>query len=165
MCNLFVTTGNAAQVHTIGVCIQKLPFHGDKVFPAVIGADIKCDFGAVAPIVVVTGFVASLASGTPTTLKRSGSDYSATIFARLMSASSITMWKNVNGVYTADPRRVPEAFPITSLKFDEAIEDFFEALEDGPAMGDDVAEINRYLGYAFANSERNERAWPKCSLK
>lgn len=32
------------------------------------------------------------------------------------------MWKNVNGVYTADPRRVPEAFPITSLKYDEAIE-------------------------------------------
>ena len=34
----------------------------------------------------------------------------------------ITMWKNVNGVYTADPRRVPEAFPIESLKYDEAIE-------------------------------------------
>lgn len=32
------------------------------------------------------------------------------------------MWKNVDGVYTADPRRVPEAFPIESLKYDEAIE-------------------------------------------
>ena len=60
--------------------------------------------------------------GTPTTLKRSGSDYSATIFAKLMGASRITMWKNVDGVYTADPRRVPEAFPIESLKYDEAIE-------------------------------------------
>ena len=39
-----------------------------------------------------------------------------------MGASRITMWKNVNGVYTADPRRVPEAFPIASLKYDEAIE-------------------------------------------
>ena len=39
-----------------------------------------------------------------------------------MSASRITMWKNVNGVYTADPRRVPEAFPIERLKYDEAIE-------------------------------------------
>jgi aspartokinase/homoserine dehydrogenase 1 len=75
-----------------------------------------------APIVVVTGFVASTLEGTPTTLKRSGSDYSATIFARLMHAKKITMWKNVNGVYTADPRRVPEAFPIASLKYDEAIE-------------------------------------------
>ena len=75
-----------------------------------------------APIVVVTGFVASTVEGTRTTLKRSGSDFSATIFARLMAASRITMWKNVNGVYTADPRRVPEAFPIESLKYDEAME-------------------------------------------
>ena len=61
-------------------------------------------------------------AGTPTTLKRSGSDYSATIFARLMAASRITMWKNVNGVYTADPRVVPEAYSIPELKYDEAIE-------------------------------------------
>ena len=66
--------------------------------------------------------MASTIEGTPTTLKRSGSDYSATIFAKLMGASRITMWKNVDGVYTADPRRVPEAFPINSLKYDEAIE-------------------------------------------
>lgn len=80
------------------------------------------DYSKAAPIVVVTGFVAATLEGTPTTLKRSGSDYSATIFARLMGASRITMWKNVDGVYTADPRRVPEAFPIESLKYDEAIE-------------------------------------------
>ena len=38
------------------------------------------------PVVVVTGFVAATLEGSPTTLKRSGSDYSATIFARLMEA-------------------------------------------------------------------------------
>ena len=32
------------------------------------------------------------------------------------------MWKNVNGVYTADPRVVPEAYSIPELKYDEAIE-------------------------------------------
>jgi aspartokinase/homoserine dehydrogenase 1 len=32
------------------------------------------------------------------------------------------MWKNTDGVYTADPRRVPEAFSIDSLKYDEAME-------------------------------------------
>ncbi|KAL1519090.1 hypothetical protein AB1Y20_003357 [Prymnesium parvum] len=82
----------------------------------------ELDYSKAAPIVVVTGFVAATVEGTPTTLKRSGSDYSATIFAKLMGASRITMWKNVDGVYTADPRRVPEAFPIESLKYDEAIE-------------------------------------------
>jgi aspartokinase/homoserine dehydrogenase 1 len=74
------------------------------------------------PIVVVTGFVATTSDGVPTTLKRSGSDYSATIFAKLVASSRVTMWKNTDGVYTADPRRVPEAFSISSLKYDEAME-------------------------------------------
>mmetsp|Transcript_13069 Transcript_13069/g.36783 ORF Transcript_13069/g.36783 Transcript_13069/m.36783 type:complete len:965 (-) Transcript_13069:479-3373(-) len=82
-----------------------------------------CDYQAgISPIVVVTGFVASTIDGVPTTLKRSGSDYSATIFAKLTGASRVTMWKNTDGVYTADPRRVPEAFSISSLKYDEALE-------------------------------------------
>ena len=80
------------------------------------------DYSNIAPIVVVTGFVAKSETGVPTTLKRSGSDYSATIFAKLTDAARVTMWKNTNGVYTADPRRVPEAFPIASLKYDEAME-------------------------------------------
>ena len=80
------------------------------------------DYSVQSPIVVVTGFVARTAKGVPTTLKRSGSDYSATILAKLTSAGRVTMWKNTDGVYTADPRRVPEAFPIASLKYDEAME-------------------------------------------
>jgi aspartokinase/homoserine dehydrogenase 1 len=83
---------------------------------------LDLDYKIQSPIVVVTGFVARTAKGVPTTLKRSGSDYSATILAKLTSAGRVTMWKNTNGVYTADPRRVPEAFPIASLKYDEAME-------------------------------------------
>lgn len=45
------------------------------------------------PIVIVTGFVATTSDGVPTTLKRSGSDYSATIFAKLVASSRVTMWK------------------------------------------------------------------------
>lgn len=84
---------------------------------------LDCDYKqGQSPIVIVTGFVASTIDGVPTTLKRSGSDYSATIFAKLTGASRVTMWKNTDGVYTADPRRVPEAFSIDSLKYDEALE-------------------------------------------
>ncbi|KAG7374578.1 bifunctional aspartokinase/homoserine dehydrogenase II [Nitzschia inconspicua] len=83
--------------------------------------DLSYEKGQV-PIVIVTGFVAQTIEGVPTTLKRSGSDYSATIFAKLVNAGRVTMWKNTDGVYTADPRRVPEAFPIASLKYDEAME-------------------------------------------
>jgi len=85
----------------------------------------KTTFGeetASAPFLVITGFVCSTLSGRPTTLKRSGSDYSATIFAKMLSGTKVTMWKNVNGVYTADPRRVPDARTIPSMTFDEAME-------------------------------------------
>jgi len=77
---------------------------------------------SLAPFLVITGFICSTPSGRPTTLKRSGSDYSATIFAKVLGASKVTMWKNVDGVYTADPRRVPAAFPIKRMTFDEAME-------------------------------------------
>jgi len=80
------------------------------------------DLAGQAPIVIGTGFVATSSEGVPTTLKRSGSDYSATIFAKLVGGGRVTMWKNTDGVYTADPRRVPEAFSIGSLKYDEAME-------------------------------------------
>eukprot|EP00435_Cladocopium_sp_Y103_P067038 s148_g29.t1 len=74
------------------------------------------------PFLIITGFVCSTMAGRPTTLKRSGSDYSATIFAKILDASNVTFWKNVSGVYTADPRQVPEAFPVNSMTFDEAME-------------------------------------------
>ena len=58
---------------------------------------------------VITGFVATTKEGAPTTLKRDGSDYSASIFGRLLAASEIHIWTDVDGVLSADPRRVPEA--------------------------------------------------------
>jgi len=75
-----------------------------------------------APVVVMAGFVACTPDGAPTTLKRSGSDYSATIFARLLKASQVTMWKNVDGVFTADPGTVPSAMTVKNMSYDEAIE-------------------------------------------
>ena len=48
-------------------------------------------------------------SGFPTTLKRNGSDYSATIFGALVVADDITIWTDVDGVYSSDPRRVKGA--------------------------------------------------------
>ena len=101
------------------------------------------DCGSTPPIVVVTGFVAKTLDGVPTTLKRSGSDYSATIFGKLCNAARVTMWKNTDGVYTADPRRVPEAFPIASLKYDEACElAYFGAQVLHPSAMDPVIDYN-----------------------
>ena len=72
--------------------------------------------------VVITGFVASTPEGIPTTLKRNGSDYSASIFGRLFAAKAITIWTDVDGVLSADPRLVPEAVVLDEVSYQEATE-------------------------------------------
>ncbi len=71
---------------------------------------------------VITGFIASTPEGVPTTLKRNGSDFSAAIFGRLLKAEKIVIWTDVDGVYSADPRKVPEALCLDELSYQEAIE-------------------------------------------
>jgi aspartokinase/homoserine dehydrogenase 1 len=72
--------------------------------------------------IVITGFVASRPDGVATTLKRNGSDFSASIFGVLSDASSITIWSDVDGVLSADPRRVPEAVVLDEMSYNEAME-------------------------------------------
>ncbi|WP_394265342.1 aspartate kinase [Bergeyella zoohelcum] len=71
---------------------------------------------------VTQGFIGSDENGFTTTLGREGSDYSAAIFAYGLSAESMTIWKDVPGVMTADPRYFPEAKLITEMTYEEAIE-------------------------------------------
>ena len=78
--------------------------------------------GAAAPIVVATGFIARTPEGVPTTLRRNGSDYSATIMGALTRAGGITIWTDVDGVYSADPRKVTEAVCLDELSYNEAWE-------------------------------------------
>lgn len=71
---------------------------------------------------VITGFVASDAQGHATTLGRNGSDFSAAIFANLSDAATLTIWTDVDGVLSADPRLVADATCLPSLSYAEASE-------------------------------------------
>jgi len=71
---------------------------------------------------IVTGFIARDPKGLQTTLGRNGSDFSASIFADLLDAAEIQIWTDVDGVLSADPRRVPDATVIDSLSYHEAME-------------------------------------------
>ncbi|MGH8298112.1 MAG: bifunctional aspartate kinase/homoserine dehydrogenase I [Steroidobacteraceae bacterium] len=71
---------------------------------------------------IVTGFIASDRRGVQTTLGRNGSDFSASIFGALLEAAEIHIWTDVDGVLSADPRRVPDATVIDSLSYNEAME-------------------------------------------
>jgi len=73
-------------------------------------------------VAVITGFIAVDAQGLQTTLGRNGSDYSASIFGALLGAGEIVIWTDVDGVLSADPRRVPEARLIEALSYNEAME-------------------------------------------
>jgi aspartokinase/homoserine dehydrogenase 1 len=71
---------------------------------------------------VVTGYVASNIHGVATTLQRDGSDYSAAIMGRLLQSTNITIWTDVDGVLSADPRRVPMAHALPEVSYNEAME-------------------------------------------
>jgi aspartokinase/homoserine dehydrogenase 1 len=73
-------------------------------------------------VVVITGFIAADQTGAPTTLGRNGSDYSASIFSSLLDAAELTIWTDVDGVMSADPRLVPQAEVLEELSYDEAME-------------------------------------------
>ncbi len=73
--------------------------------------------------VIATGFIARrLSDSSITTLGRNGSDYSASIFGALFDASEIHIWTDVDGVLSADPRRVPEAIVLDHVSYEEAFE-------------------------------------------
>jgi bifunctional aspartokinase / homoserine dehydrogenase 1 len=84
-----------------------------------LAALVPADFRGT---LVITGFVASDRRGVQTTIGRNGSDFSASIFAKLLGAAEIHIWSDVDGVLSADPRRVPDARVIDSLSYHEAME-------------------------------------------
>jgi bifunctional aspartokinase / homoserine dehydrogenase 1 len=84
-----------------------------------LAAQVPADFQGT---LVITGYVAADKRGAPTTLGRNGSDFSASIFGALLGAEEIHIWTDVDGVLSADPRRVPDATVIDSLSYNEAME-------------------------------------------
>uniref|UniRef100_A0A1J3ECP2 Bifunctional aspartokinase/homoserine dehydrogenase 1, chloroplastic n=2 Tax=Noccaea caerulescens TaxID=107243 RepID=A0A1J3ECP2_NOCCA len=73
-------------------------------------------------IIIATGFIASTPQNIPTTLKRDGSDFSAAIMGALFRSHQLTIWTDVDGVYSADPRKVSEAVILKTLSYQEAWE-------------------------------------------
>ncbi|ANP65964.1 bifunctional aspartate kinase/homoserine dehydrogenase II [Vibrio sp. Vb1554] len=72
--------------------------------------------------VVITGFMAQNEAGETILLGRNGSDYSATVIGALAEVSTVTIWSDVAGVYSADPRLVSDACLLPLLRLDEASE-------------------------------------------
>jgi len=82
---------------------------------------VRADLAA-GKVVVITGFQGVDSQGHITTLGRGGSDTSAVAIAAAMKADECLIYTDVDGVYTTDPRVVPEARRMSSISFDEMLE-------------------------------------------
>lgn len=97
-------------------------FGSAKVDFSATNRNIREHFKKSKSIEVITGFVSSTNKNEMTTLGRGGSDYTAAIFGAALDAAEIQIWTDVDGVMTADPRKVKKAFSISAMTYEEAME-------------------------------------------
>src|SRR5579872_2858639 len=69
-------------------------------------------------IIITQGFIGATSENESTTLGREGSDYTAAVFANMLNAESLMIWKDVEGVMNADPKQFPEATILSELNYD-----------------------------------------------
>ena len=73
-------------------------------------------------VTVLGGFISSNIAKETTTLGRGGSDFTASIYAAALNADELQIWTDVSGMFTANPRVVKQAFPISEISYEEAME-------------------------------------------
>ena len=106
-------------VHTDGAFGQASPDYArtDRAVQRVLAPML-----AKGIVPVVPGFIGATPDGQVTTLGRGGSDLTATLIGRGLGAGRVSLWKDVPGLLTADPRVVPDARVIPQLHAREAAE-------------------------------------------
>lgn len=118
------TMGHSSEAHDADTFINTdanysdaspLPFVTDREIDAYLKP--RLDSGEIP---VVTGFMGRAPDGSTTTFSRGGSDYTATLIAGALGADEVTIWTDVDGVFTTDPRMVPDAALIPQLNYREA---------------------------------------------
>lgn len=88
--------------------------------PEIIREAFSSDGGCDA--VITQGFICSSHNGRPALLGRGGSDYSASLIGAAVGACAVEIWTDVDGVRTADPRRVPTTRCLARISYEEAAE-------------------------------------------
>ncbi|WP_298763419.1 bifunctional aspartate kinase/homoserine dehydrogenase I [uncultured Polaribacter sp.] len=73
-------------------------------------------------VTLLGGFISANSKGETTTLGRGGSDYTAAIYAAALNTSELQIWTDVPGMFTANPRVVKQAYAISEISYEEAME-------------------------------------------
>lgn len=136
--DMLAATGEQASSALLAVALQaeglasvsyagwQVPIRTDSAFTkarieAIDDNRVRADLAA-GRVVIVTGFQGVDALGNITTLGRGGSDTSAVAVAAAMKAAECLIYTDVDGVYTTDPRVVPEARRLHTVSFEEMLE-------------------------------------------
>lgn len=106
--------------------VEKLLAHGSYLESSVDIEESTKRVNAVSipkkNVVLMAGFTAGNDKGELVLLGRNGSDYSAACLAACLKADVCEIWTDVDGVYTCDPRLVPDAICLESMSYQEAME-------------------------------------------
>lgn len=118
---------NSLKVKTAYLDARKLvktnaQFNNARVDFAATNKNIQEYFQKNSELQIITGFIGSTEENETTTLGRGGSDYTAAIFGAALDTKVIEIWTDVDGIMTADPRKVEKAFSIRHLSYEEAME-------------------------------------------
>ncbi len=136
--DMIASTGEQVSVGLLSLALQaeglqaisyagwQVPVKTDSAYTkarisAIEDARVRADLAA-GKVVIVTGFQGVDGDGHITTLGRGGSDTSAVAVAAAMKADECLIYTDVDGVYTTDPRIVPEARRLSSISFEEMLE-------------------------------------------
>ena len=136
--DMLAATGEQASSALLAIALQaeglacvsyagwQVPIRTDSAYTkarieAIDDTRVRADLAA-GRVVIVTGFQGVDAQGNITTLGRGGSDTSAVAVAAAMKASECLIYTDVDGVYTTDPRVVPEARRLHTVSFEEMLE-------------------------------------------
>ena len=136
--DMLASTGEQASSALLAIALQaeglqsvsyagwQVPIRTDSAYTkarieSIDDARVRADLDA-GKVVIVTGFQGADAMGNITTLGRGGSDTSAVAVAAAMKAQECLIYTDVDGVYTTDPRVVPQARRLHTVSFEEMLE-------------------------------------------
>lgn len=97
-------------------------FGGAKMLPQITDSRLQEAIKNFGDVNVFPGFISSTESGEMTTLGRGGSDYTASLIAAALKAEQLEIWTDVDGIMTADPRRVKRSHTLDEVSYEEALE-------------------------------------------
>ncbi len=97
-------------------------FNNASVMYDLTDKNIRAYFKKSKSTKIITGFIGSTLKNETTTIGRGGSDLTASLFGAALNVKEIEIWTDVNGVLTADPRKVSNAFSLETMSYEEAME-------------------------------------------